>query len=332
MESPHETRSGPHSRHSVALAAQFDDVHPGKRRDVAARTLLADFLVAQVEDVASSKIRSMTEIERALSHLLATSRELWPGIQVEDETFVAHLGKHLANDADHLAEAIAATRTDLFLACACALGNAKAIAVLEKRFFCDVPSAVARMRLPRSTVDELTQVVRQKLLLGEDGDPPKIADYAGRGPLDSWVRVVAVRTALSLLRKKTGELPSGDDALMNLPTRGHDPELDLIRARHAGDFSTAFQASLMSITAQERTILRLHFVDGLNIDQIGSVYRVHRSTVARWIARSREALLLETRRQLTAKLNLTPSEFDSLMGAIQSQLQVSIRRFLTNED
>ena len=89
-----------------------------------------------------------------------------------------------------------------------------------------------------------------------------------------------------------------------------------------------FQATLAALPADERTVLRMHYLDGLNIDRIGVVFNVHRATVARWIARTRDALLAETKRRLGERLRVTGRELASLMGLVQSQLDVSIGKVL----
>jgi len=82
------------------------------------------------------------------------------------------------------------------------------------------------------------------------------------------------------------------------------------------------------LTAEQRNLLRLHFLDGLNIEKIGAVMQVHRATVARWIAAAREEILENVRRDLNQRLRLEPSEFESLVNLVRSQLQVSILRYL----
>jgi RNA polymerase sigma-70 factor (ECF subfamily) len=56
---------------------------------------------------------------------------------------------------------------------------------------------------------------------------------------------------------------------------------------------------------------------------------VNRSTVVRWLADVREALFKETRRLLRERLRLNDSEFESLMGLVRSDLDLSISIFLT---
>src|SRR5438552_1509727 len=79
---------------------------------------------------------------------------------------------------------------------------------------------------------------------------------------------------------------------------------------------------------RHRTLLRLNLVDGLNIDKIGALYGVHRATVASWIAGARDEILTATRKALQERLKLSRAEFESLMGLVVSNLEVSLSRLL----
>src|SRR6185369_4971546 len=113
-----------------------------------------------------------------------------------DEAFVAHVSERLADEADSSTLHVA----DLFLACACALGDARALALFEDRLMTQVPTHVARIDRSPAFADEVKAQLRDKLFVARDGAPPKIAHYSGRGPLGGWLRVTAIRTAQNLLR------------------------------------------------------------------------------------------------------------------------------------
>ena len=83
---------------------------------------------------------------------------------------------------------------------------------------------------------------------------------------------------------------------------------------------------LRALESRERSVLRMHVVDGLNIDEIGTVHRVHRPTVARRIAKARETLLAETRARLPTSLKINESQFASLMIVVRSHLDLSVER------
>ena len=91
-----------------------------------------------------------------------------------------------------------------------------------------------------------------------------------------------------------------------------------------------FETAVAALSARDRNLLRLDFIDGLNIDQIGAIHRVHRSIVARWIAQARESILLETQRLLRERLGLDNAEFNSLLALVKSELNLSIHRYLTD--
>jgi RNA polymerase sigma-70 factor (ECF subfamily) len=150
----------------------------------------------------------------------------------------------------------------------------------------------------------------------------------------AWVTVAAVRTGLSLLREqKRADKYAGDAwaEILALPDTG-DMEVEYLKGRYRQDFAAGFTDACAKLPARDRTILRMHFVDGLNIDQIGQIYGVHRATVARWIAKSRLALLEGTRTYLVQHLALQPAEFSSFDRLIRSQLDVSLGGLFGSED
>ena len=69
-------------------------------------------------------------------------------------------------------------------------------------------------------------------------------------------------------------------------------------------------------------------MDGLRTAQIATLFHVDRSTIKRRLAGCREQLLAQTQRHLRDKLGLSPTEFESLAGLVQSQLQLSVERLL----
>jgi RNA polymerase sigma-70 factor len=64
---------------------------------------------------------------------------------------------------------------------------------------------------------------------------------------------------------------------------------------HREAFREALQEALAMLTAREKTLLRLHFLDGMNIDALGTVFQVHRATVARWLVSIRTRVLEDVR-------------------------------------
>ena len=151
----------------------------------------------------------------------------------------------------------------------------------------------------------------------------------GRGDLRRWVRSVAVRTCLNELRKGKREILVDDDHLIaQHAIAADDPEVEYMKRTYAAEFKAAFADALAQLGAREQTLLRYHHVDGLNIDEIGAIYRVHRVTAFRWLEKAKNQLVQRTLELLRARLKLTPPELDSVLRMIRSQIHLSLVRQL----
>jgi len=256
----------------------------------------------------------MTTIDEAL----VRGEQAWPGVSVDRAVFGERLGE-LDLDTVHV--------TDLFLAIACGRGDARALGHFERAFLASIPAAIAHIAKDASTREEVTQRLRLKLFVGGEGRAAKIADYSGRGPLAGWLRVAAVREALNLQRgaKGSGELSVDELAA---PGRAHDPELALVRARHGLELADAFRQTVEDLPDDDRTMLRMHYVDGVEIEDIGKVFGVHRTTASRWLSKTREKVLDGTRRRVRERLRGSESEVESVLRLAQSDLDISLGRVL----
>ena len=101
----------------------------------------------------------------------------FPDVELTEDDFVVFVEEHV-DDAGALSEEALA---ELYLACGCSRGDKAALAHLDARYLASVPAALAHMRLPAETIDEVRQLVRHKLLVAEPGKAPKLEGYAGRG-------------------------------------------------------------------------------------------------------------------------------------------------------
>jgi RNA polymerase sigma-70 factor (ECF subfamily) len=144
--------------------------------------------------------------------------------------------------------------------------------------------------------------------------------------------VVVIRAALDLRRSAKPDAACEEETLADVAAPGDDVELSLIKAHYRKEFKEAFAVALETLSSRERSVLRLHLLDGLNIEQIGALYKAHRATVARWIAGSRKKLDSATREALAVKLKLGEQELASLVGLVQSQLEVSLSRLLATRE
>lgn len=241
----------------------------------------------------------------------------WPDLSVSAQVFEAWL-RARADDADIDRLEV----EDLFLACACAQGNDRAIRAFHQRFDPEIGVALHRLGVTADAAKDVRQAVVSKLFLG---DAPKIASYSGRGSLTHWVRAVAAREALGVRRTAVRRDRLLDAAGDLAP---EDPELGFLKQRYRGEFREAFGRALAGLSDEDRVVLRHRFVDELTLDQLAAACGVHRATAARWLSRIRSDLLDATRGELQARLRVDRSEFDSILRLIQSKFDVSVRRLL----
>ncbi len=290
-------------------------------------------LVQPFVDAAPEALRAALaatpDLPRRLWNLVAEGRAAWPDLTLEPRALIAFVAARLDEGGDPT-EALDGLRpADLYLACACATGSTAAINTFDRHYMKEVEIALARMRVGPSRTADVKQLVRQRLFVGADGVSGKIGDYAGRGDLRRWVRSVAVRTCLNDMRKGKREIISDDDQLIAQHAMpGDDPEIAYMKRTYAHEFREAFGAALGGLGPREQTLLRYHHVDGLNIDEIGAIYRVHRVTAFRWLEKAKEQLVKGTLEVLRARLKLNPRELDSVLRMIRSQIHLSLVRHL----
>jgi len=292
-------------------------------------------LVRPFVDAAPAAVRPVLEVipdlDRRLWALVAEGRAAWPELAVDARLVVEFIARHVTAElADAVLDGL--RPADLYLACACARQVPGAVAAFDRDYMREVDVALSRMRIGPPRLHDVKQLVRQRLFVapaGPPNGPGKIAEYAGRGDLRRWVRSVAVRTCLNELRKGRREILVDDDQLIaRHAIATDDPELEYMKRTYAHEFRTAFGEALAQLGAREQTLLRYHHVDGLNIDEIGAIYRIHRVTAFRWLEKAKEVLVRSTLELLRARLRLPAGELDSVLRMIRSQIHLSLVRHL----
>jgi RNA polymerase sigma-70 factor (ECF subfamily) len=97
-----------------------------------------------------------------------------------------------------------------------------------------------------------------------------------------------------------------------------------LKTRYRGEFKAALEHALVNLASEQRNLLRLHFVDGLRLEDLARLFHVDRSTVVRRIAAAREAIVDEAKRLLQERLDIDAAEFESLIGLVRSRLDLSL--------
>jgi len=260
-----------------------------------------------------------------VARLVERGRRAHPDLAAPDglDDFVAERARAAlaADDPDGRA-------ADLYLAAACAAGDPAAVARLDASLAERVRPALARLGLPASDDDEIVQRLRIALFTPAADGVPGIAGYSGRGALRAYVRAIAVKLALKRLERERPPAPQDEDALALLPAAEDTPALRLLKDRCRGEVRRAFEEALAALTPRGRNLLRQQYLDGLTIDDLARLYGVHRATAARWVESARTALFQGIRRHFRNTLGLGAAELDSVVGLVQSRLDLSLSRLL----
>jgi len=278
----------------------------------------------------------------ALSAAIEIGRSAFPSVTVDPERFLVLLGRcarealgaeareRLPNGADVMAAIGSLIAADLYLACAAGQGDAAAIRIIIDTLVKPSVMAARRADDPSPFAEELTQVLRQKLLVAVEDAPPKILSFSGRAPLGAWIAVVVKRTVSTLRRSEGAREQFERRAAIEAEIIERDPELGYIKTHYADVFARAFEAALRKLNDRERSLLRLHNLHGVTLEQLATVYAVNDSTISRWLKQARTALVEETGRYMREDAGVTASEFASLARALTSQVDVSINRWLAS--
>jgi RNA polymerase sigma-70 factor, ECF subfamily len=285
---------------------------------------LADAFVSLRSETIEPAQRST--LARKLDEAIASARQAWPAITVDTSAWIRTVAPLAPVPVDVERPLGALLVEDHYLAFACANGDPVAVAACDAILVREAGFAATGTRMHVSIRDEAMQIVRETLLAPRAGKPPAIRDYAARGPLRAWIRVAVSREMVRIAKAQSRSEPI-EEQLIAAPAFS-DPLLEELKTKYRAELADAFRAALAELPARERTLLRYQLIDGLSIDEIGAIYRVHRATAARWIAKIREDLVDKTRATLATRLGVDSEEAASIVRLVQSQLDVSVIRHL----
>ena len=262
----------------------------------------------------------------AVSRAVSAGATAWPDVVLAPALFAAHLAARLPEDRPAVAGIAGISAADLYLACACRAGDPRALAACDELLRHEAVTVANAARADAAARDEAVQLVRTLLFLPRPERPPAIDDYAGRGPLRAWLRVIVTREVIRLAKE------AGRDARIDLDLLDaeatDDPAFAAMKAQYRDQLAVAFRAALDALSPRDRTILRYQVIDGLSIDEIGPLYRVHRTTAARWLARIRADLIDATLKRLSQDLAISEDSAASIIRMVHSQLEMSVVRHL----
>ncbi len=264
----------------------------------------------------------------------SAAREAWPGVDVSQEelrAFVLARAGGAPGEAPEGGPAAEPHYRDLYLACACARGDAAALRALEGAFFGQVDAVVAKVGGTAPSADEVRQLLRHKLFVAEAGGEPQIVRYSGQVELRTWIRVIATRIAINVGTRSGREVPFESDALAFLVGSDDDPEIRYLKRLYTAEFRAAFGEAFRALDSRERNLLRYAFGEGLTVDAIGSLYGVHRATAARWVVGAHTELAGRLKKAMVSRLGAANKDYSSILRLIESSCDITLDRYLKAE-
>lgn len=256
----------------------------------------------------------------------AAAAAAFPGVQLTQEAF----GQ--AWKARSVAPLDESRASDVFLAAAIEAGDAVAVGWLKSQ----IRRALLSMSrpVPQQLFDDVESEVLTLISVGSEGRAARIGDYAALGPLAAWVHAVVARTAGAMATR----LGRGEQASFELlvlreldEASPSTPELELLRGRLRPHLVPALQAAAAGLEKRARSLLALHYLDGVGLEELARAYQVHRTTVSRWLVFARDAFLERARDELANRANIGRLDVDSAMRALNSQLDLNLRRALDSK-
>ncbi|HVH44173.1 MAG TPA: sigma-70 family RNA polymerase sigma factor [Labilithrix sp.] len=272
----------------------------------------------------------------ALAH--EDARVAWQGIDVPFEVFADWVRTRAARSAEerqdadvhdepgHLPAGGELHFNDLYLACACAHDVPGAVQRLLVTHQEAIDSVARRIGLSSDARDDLVQILGERMFVTADDGTRRIARYSGTGPLRGWIKAVATRIALDLVRRAPRDKPSDEEPDDYLLARFADsPDVRFEKESDRTHVRTAIRAAFQSLTSQERNLLRYALLDGLGIDELARIYQVHRATAARRLVAARDRLATGVRQWLRVNLQLDERACASLLREGLSQVDLTLR-------
>jgi RNA polymerase sigma-70 factor, ECF subfamily len=260
---------------------------------------------------------------------VAEAQARYPGVVVEDTAYAAAIAARVEGEADIADAASKLALPDIYLVTAALAGQRAAVTTFEKLVRDETTRAVTRLGKNAPAAEDVVQELLFKLLVPQNDQAAKLGAFGGHGALHAWLRVAAVRAAISLTRRKQEHLVD-DEALAAVADDTDDQALAFLKIQYRDQFKRAFEATLAEMPRRARTLLRLQIIDHLTLEEIGAFYQVSRATAARWLADARQTLVSGTQARLVASLSISSTELSELMKLVASSLYSTLPRLLRN--
>lgn len=278
--------------------------------------------LAGLSDQLRDTFASAPALAETLAQLIRQSREAWPSVKLSTDVFLAYVASRVSQPEPETLMQL--HWGDLYVACACSLGDSAAISCFESLCVVFYAELQQKLKVSPAQFEEHKQALWVELFSGDEETPPKITKYTGQGKLVYWTRVTFLRHMLRALQGEKKEVPVEEEMLVRLTPAAVHTEASLMKNEAKEELRKALAEAIRALSARERNILRHHYIDGLNTEKVGAIFGVHRATVARWLQKIRDSLFLAISAKLVDKMNIADDEFDSIIHLLHSHLDITI--------
>jgi len=278
-----------------------------------------------LEVPARARTYGMTEQDSTPSsdlvgRVIAAGSARWPKLSVNPE----QLERHLLQIGVSLEQATPTIAADLFLAFACLSNVPNAVQSFHETYRQLVTATALHFDRTGELTDELWQRLAVLLFVSQGDQPPRIAQYRGRGPLSAWVRASAKRTALRLVRIDSLEMLMTREALAEEISDTCDQELALLKNHYGELFRQELLEALTELPRRDRMLLQLNLVAGLSTTRIAKMYQRNQSSISRQLHKAAATVFTLVKRRLHARLGVATAELDSLIDLARSHIELTL--------
>lgn len=268
---------------------------------------------------------SSDEVTVAARRLHGEAAAAAPDVRLDEAAFVERILQTIECADDRLAALATVHAHDLFVAHAAVKGDGAAVVQIDRRLRAQATAVVRSLGESRGFAEDLESALREHVLAPREDHGPRLAGYSGLGPLDGWLRVTVTREAIRA--RKLACRGAREDDLLELPGVVA-PELEYLKASYREHFRAAFRTAIRGLDDRQQNLIKLHYGDGVGVERLGQMYRVHFSTISRWISAARQELFDATRTIVRAQFGVDDREFAEIMDLVRSRLDLTISLFV----
>lgn len=263
------------------------------------------------------------QLDAALRERWARGRAAWPEVPLEAGPFAAYVGERAPAQSAPVAATSEFRAAEAFLACACTIGLPSAIRAFEASILSSLDVFLGPLQRP-DVVDETRRQLLDQLFVSAPSRPAKITRYGGRCALTTWVRVAALRVALSIVEENADGGPFDADADADAVARSAYSELSRVPLEEQGEFLRAFRQAMSDLPERTRTMLRFTHVERLTPARLGAIYGVARTDAFGWVERAHDEVLASTRVRLLARIDVSAMECESMLRLMKTDVHATL--------